>query len=52
MAAGLAAVSLTAAACGGDGETQTSADGGSADSGNCESVTLGFIPSWTDTLKS
>jgi glycine betaine/proline transport system substrate-binding protein len=52
MAAGLAAVSLTAAACGSDGETQTSADGGSADSGNCESVTLGFIPSWTDTLST
>lgn len=50
VAAGLAAVALTATACGGDDggdDTNASGDGGSR---GCESVTLGFIPSWTDGL--
>lgn len=50
VAAGLAAVALAATACGSDddGDTNASGNGGSSDS--CESVTLGFIPSWTDGL--
>lgn len=46
LAAGLAAVALTATACGGDEGTDTSAAGNDG----CETVTLGFIPSWTDGL--
>ncbi len=49
VAAGLAAVALTATACGSDDggdDTNASGNGGSS----CESVTLGFIPSWTDGL--
>ncbi|SOC49440.1 glycine betaine/proline transport system substrate-binding protein [Blastococcus aggregatus] len=48
-AAGLAALALAATACGSDDEgsdTNASGEGGSS----CESVTLGFIPSWTDGL--
>lgn len=50
VAASLAAVALAATACGSDddgGDTTASGDGGSS---SCESVTLGFIPSWTDGL--
>ena len=47
LAAGLAAVSLTAAACGGD-EGAGSAGGGNGEGGG--TITLGFIPSWTDGL--
>jgi len=51
LAAGLAAVALTATACGGDSDEEaTTASGGSASSGECQSVGLGFIPSWTDGL--
>ncbi|TFV60776.1 UNVERIFIED_ORG: glycine betaine ABC transporter substrate-binding protein [Bacillus sp. AZ43] len=48
LAAGLAAAALTVTACGGDEGEDTTASGGS--SGSCDSVTLGFIPSWTDGL--
>ncbi|TQN42963.1 glycine betaine/proline transport system substrate-binding protein [Blastococcus colisei] len=50
LAAGMAAIALTATACGGgeDENTDVSASGG--DSATCDSVTLGFIPSWTDGL--
>ncbi|WP_254791024.1 glycine betaine ABC transporter substrate-binding protein [Blastococcus tunisiensis] len=49
LAAGMAALALTATACGSDdGEnTDATASGGSD---TCDSVTLGFIPSWTDGL--
>ncbi|MDK3258764.1 glycine betaine ABC transporter substrate-binding protein [Blastococcus capsensis] len=50
LAAGLAAVSLTATACGGDEGGDTTASGEGAAS--CDSVTLGFIPSWTDGLST
>ncbi|MGY2129593.1 glycine betaine ABC transporter substrate-binding protein [Blastococcus sp. SYSU DS0617] len=51
LAAGLAAVALSATACGGDeGSDDTNASGGGNGSSSCESVTLGFIPSWTDGL--
>ncbi|GAB3356910.1 glycine betaine ABC transporter substrate-binding protein [Modestobacter lapidis] len=51
LAAGLAAVALTATACGGDSDTDASAAGSTASEGAaCESVNLGFIPSWTDGL--
>ena len=51
LAAGLAAVALTATACGGDDGTEdTTAAGNGGGSDGCESVTLGFIPSWTDGL--
>ncbi len=50
LAAGLATVALTATACGGDEGTDSAASGGNGGSGDCESVTLGFIPSWTDGL--
>lgn len=46
LAAGLAALALTATACGSDDDSDTGA------SGDCESVTLGFIPSWTDGLST
>lgn len=49
-AAGIAAVALAATACGSDDggeDTNASGEGGSS---SCESVTLGFIPSWTDGL--
>lgn len=48
LAAGLAAVALTATACGGDEADDTTAAAGGGES--CDSVTLGFIPSWTDGL--
>ncbi|GAA3167727.1 glycine betaine ABC transporter substrate-binding protein [Blastococcus jejuensis] len=49
LAAGLAAVALTTTACGGDDtDDTTAAAGGNGE--NCNSVTLGFIPSWTDGL--
>ncbi|CCG03579.1 glycine betaine ABC transporter substrate-binding protein [Blastococcus saxobsidens] len=51
LAAGLAAVSLSATACGGDAtgeETTAAGESGSS----CDSVTLGFIPSWTDGLSN
>jgi glycine betaine/proline transport system substrate-binding protein len=50
FAAGIAALTLTATACGGDEGTDATADGGASGTGDCESVTLGFIPSWTDGL--
>lgn len=51
LAAGLAAVALTATACGGDDTEDTAASGGTGGgSSACDSVTLGFIPSWTDGL--
>ncbi len=49
LAAGLAAVALTATACGSDDNKSDSSASGEAGA-NCESVTLGFIPSWTDGL--
>ena len=52
LAAGLAAVALTATACGGDDSSDTTATGNGGDGGNCESVTLGFLPSWTDGLST
>jgi glycine betaine/proline transport system substrate-binding protein len=53
LAAGFAAVALTATACGGDEGTEgTNAAGNGGGSGNCDSVTLGFIPSWTDGLST
>jgi glycine betaine/proline transport system substrate-binding protein len=53
LAAGLAAVALTATACGGDDEgSDTTATGTGGDAGNCESVNLGFLPSWTDGLST
>jgi glycine betaine/proline transport system substrate-binding protein len=49
-AAGLAAIALAATACGSDDDgNDTNASGNGGDS-SCESVTLGFIPSWTDGL--
>jgi glycine betaine/proline transport system substrate-binding protein len=51
LTAGLAAVALTATACGGDeGTEETTAAGNGSGSESCDSVTLGFIPSWTDGL--
>jgi glycine betaine/proline transport system substrate-binding protein len=51
LAAGLTAVALTATACGGDEATEdTTAAGDGSGSESCDSVTLGFIPSWTDGL--
>ncbi|MGY5885769.1 glycine betaine ABC transporter substrate-binding protein [Modestobacter lacusdianchii] len=50
LAAGLAAVALTATACGGDGDEETGASGGTSSGGACDTVDLGFIPSWTDGL--
>ncbi|MGY2079709.1 glycine betaine ABC transporter substrate-binding protein [Modestobacter sp. SYSU DS0657] len=50
LAAGLAAVALTATACGGDSDEDTTASGGTSSGSDCESVNLGFIPSWTDGL--
>ncbi|MCZ2810536.1 glycine betaine ABC transporter substrate-binding protein [Modestobacter sp. VKM Ac-2979] len=50
LTAGLAAVALTATACGGDAEEDTTAAGGASAGGDCETVNLGFIPSWTDGL--
>ncbi|RZU31737.1 glycine betaine ABC transporter substrate-binding protein [Blastococcus saxobsidens] len=50
LAAGLAALSLTATACGGDEGTDATASGEGGSS--CDSVTLGFIPSWTDGLST
>ena len=50
LAAGLAAVALTATACGGDAEEDATAAGGTSAGGDCETVNLGFIPSWTDGL--
>lgn len=51
LAAGLAAVALTATACGGDEGTEDASAAGNGGGGDsCESVTLGFIPSWTDGL--
>ncbi len=53
LAAGLAAVALTATACGGDDDgSDTTASGNGGDNANCESVTLGFLPSWTDGLST
>jgi glycine betaine/proline transport system substrate-binding protein len=53
LAAGLAAVALTATACGGDeGTEDTTAAGNGGGSESCDSVTLGFIPSWTDGLST
>lgn len=51
-AAGLAAVALAATACGGDdnGDDTNASGGDGGSSSSCESVTLGFIPSWTDGL--
>ncbi len=48
-AAGLAAVALAATACGSDDASSDSNASGNGSS-SCESVTLGFIPSWTDGL--
>ncbi|WP_222192372.1 glycine betaine ABC transporter substrate-binding protein [Modestobacter italicus] len=50
LAAGLAAVALTATACGSDSDEDTTASGGTSSGGACETVNLGFIPSWTDGL--
>ncbi|MGY1841179.1 MULTISPECIES: glycine betaine ABC transporter substrate-binding protein [unclassified Modestobacter] len=50
LAAGLAAVALTATACGGDSDTDATADGGATSGAACDTVDLGFIPSWTDGL--
>lgn len=50
LAAGLAAVSLTATACGGDEGSDTTASGEGG--GSCDSITFGFIPAWTDTLSN
>ena len=50
LAAGLAAVALTATACGSDDEGNDTTAAGDGESSSCESVTLGFIPSWTDGL--
>jgi glycine betaine/proline transport system substrate-binding protein len=53
LAAGFAAVALTATACGGDeGTDGTNAAGNGSGSGSCDSVSLGFIPSWTDGLST
>lgn len=51
-AAGLAAVALAATACGSDdsGDDTNASTGNGDSSSSCESVTLGFIPSWTDGL--
>lgn len=50
-AAGLAALALAATACGSDDEgSDSNASGEGGSSSSCESVTLGFIPSWTDGL--
>ncbi len=49
-AAGLAAVALAATACGSDDGADDSSASGDGGSSSCESVTLGFIPSWTDGL--
>jgi glycine betaine/proline transport system substrate-binding protein len=48
LAAGIAAVALTATACGGEEGSDTTAGGDGG--GNGETITLGFIPSWTDGL--
>jgi glycine betaine/proline transport system substrate-binding protein len=55
MTGGLLALALTAAACGGNGETNTGASGAEGDSeskSSCDEVTLGIIPSWTDGLST
>jgi len=48
LAAGIAAVALTATACGGgdDASADTNASGGA----EAKEITLGYIPSWTDGL--
>ncbi len=51
LAAGLLAVALTAAACGGDSGTETASEGESQDGGG-GTITLGIIPSWTDGLST
>lgn len=51
LVAGLAAVALTATACGAGGGTDADASGGSG-SGAAKTITLGFIPSWTDGLST
>jgi glycine betaine/proline transport system substrate-binding protein len=45
----MAAIALTATACGAD-EGESTDVSASGDSATCDSVTLGFIPSWTDGL--
>lgn len=51
LAAGLLAVALTAAACGGDSGTETTSEGeGANEAGG--TITLGIIPSWTDGLST
>ena len=51
LAAGLLAVALTAAACGGDNGTDTASEGeGQNEAGG--TITLGIIPSWTDGLST
>ncbi|WP_249933006.1 glycine betaine ABC transporter substrate-binding protein [Blastococcus sp. CCUG 61487] len=49
-AAGLAAVALAATACGSDDGGDDSNASGNGGSSSCETVNLGFIPSWTDGL--
>jgi glycine betaine/proline transport system substrate-binding protein len=50
LAAGMAAIALTATACGGDEGDGTDASASGGDTATCDAVTLGFIPSWTDGL--
>ncbi|MBN1092711.1 glycine betaine ABC transporter substrate-binding protein [Blastococcus sp. TML/M2B] len=49
-AAGLAAIALAATACGSDDEGSDTTASGNGGGDSCASVTLGFIPSWTDGL--
>jgi glycine betaine/proline transport system substrate-binding protein len=54
MAAGLAALALTATACGGSdgsGGADAGSEGGS-EGGGGETITMGIIPSWTDGLST
>jgi glycine betaine/proline transport system substrate-binding protein len=50
LTAGVAALALTVTACGGNEASDTDASG--EGSSSCDSVTLGFIPAWTDTLST
>lgn len=51
LAAGLLAVALTAAACGGDSGSDTASAGEGTDEAG-GTITLGIIPSWTDGLST
>jgi glycine betaine/proline transport system substrate-binding protein len=52
LAAGMAAVALTASACGGNGASDANASDNGGGSDSCESISLGFQPAWPDGLST